>query len=159
MEALPLVLKCIWIRSFSIRKCILHIQGLIKPLFGFSQWLRWLRVCLQCRRPQFDPWVRKIPWRRKLQPTPVFLPGEWATVHGIAKSPTRIRRLSTAQCVRVRLFRKRETSFLGQGQKVLLLADKTVPFRNVRSQLHPNLPVCSHSSSQDLVLSQSMTQL
>ena len=25
----------------------------------------------------FAPWVRKIPWRRKLQPTPVFLPGEF----------------------------------------------------------------------------------
>ena len=24
----------------------------------------------------FAPWVRKIPWRRKLQPTLVFLPGE-----------------------------------------------------------------------------------
>ena len=24
----------------------------------------------------FDPWVRKIPWRRKWQPTPVFLPGK-----------------------------------------------------------------------------------
>ena len=24
----------------------------------------------------FNPWVRKIPWRRKLQPTPVFLPGK-----------------------------------------------------------------------------------
>jgi len=24
----------------------------------------------------FNPWVRKIPWRRKWQPTPVFLPGE-----------------------------------------------------------------------------------
>ena len=35
-----------------------------------------LRTCLQCRRPGFDPWVRKIPWRRKWQPTPVFLPGE-----------------------------------------------------------------------------------
>ena len=23
----------------------------------------------------FDPWVRKIPWRRKWQPTPVVLPG------------------------------------------------------------------------------------
>ena len=23
-----------------------------------------------------DPWVRKILWRRKWQPTPVFLPGE-----------------------------------------------------------------------------------
>ena len=26
---------------------------------------------------RFDPWVRKIPWRRKWQPTPVFLPGEF----------------------------------------------------------------------------------
>ena len=31
---------------------------------------------LQCRRPGFDPWVGKIPWRREWQPTPVFLPGE-----------------------------------------------------------------------------------
>ncbi|XP_043737882.1 uncharacterized protein LOC122680493 [Cervus elaphus] len=29
-----------------------------------------------CRRPRFNPWVRKIPWRKKWQPTPVFLPGE-----------------------------------------------------------------------------------
>ena len=27
-------------------------------------------------RPQFDPWVREIPWRRERQPAPVFLPGE-----------------------------------------------------------------------------------
>ena len=25
---------------------------------------------------RFDPWVRKIPWRRKWQPTAVFLPGK-----------------------------------------------------------------------------------
>ena len=31
---------------------------------------------VQCKRPGLDPWVRKIPWRRKWQPTPVFLPGE-----------------------------------------------------------------------------------
>jgi len=30
----------------------------------------------QYRRPEFDPWVRKTPWRRKWQPTPVFLPGK-----------------------------------------------------------------------------------
>ena len=33
----------------------------------------------QCRRRKrcgFGPWVRKILWRRKWQPTPVFLPGE-----------------------------------------------------------------------------------
>ena len=30
----------------------------------------------QCRRHRFNPWVRKIPQRRKWQPTPVFLPGK-----------------------------------------------------------------------------------
>ena len=33
----------------------------------------------QCRRHKrrgFDLWVKKIPWRRAWQPTPVFLPGE-----------------------------------------------------------------------------------
>ena len=33
----------------------------------------------QCRRHEryrFDPWVRKIPWRRAWQPTLVLLPGE-----------------------------------------------------------------------------------
>ena len=33
----------------------------------------------------FDPWVRKIPWRRKWQPTSVFMPGEshgWRSLVG-----------------------------------------------------------------------------
>ena len=30
----------------------------------------------QRRRCRLNPWVGKIPWRRKWQPTPVFLPGE-----------------------------------------------------------------------------------
>ena len=58
-------------------------------------WLRWWRTCLKGRRPGFDPWVRKIPWRKKWQPTPLFLLGEargrgtwWATVHGVTKSWT-----------------------------------------------------------------------
>ena len=33
-------------------------------------------INLQCRRPGFDPWVWKIPWRREWLPTPVFWPGE-----------------------------------------------------------------------------------
>ena len=36
-----------------------------------------VRICLQCRRPRFNPQVKNIPWRRKWQPTPVFLPGEF----------------------------------------------------------------------------------
>ena len=42
-----------------------------------------------------DPWVTKIPWRRKWQPTPVLLPGEShgqrslvGTVQGVAESQT-----------------------------------------------------------------------
>ena len=35
-----------------------------------------VKICLQSRRPRFNPWVGKIPWRRERQPTPVFLPGE-----------------------------------------------------------------------------------
>ena len=49
------------------------------------------------RRRGFHPWVGKIPWERKRQPAPVFLPGDpmdrgaWrATVHGVAKSQTRL---------------------------------------------------------------------
>ena len=39
-------------------------------------WLKWQRICLQCRRPRFDPWVRKIPWRREWLPMSVFLSGD-----------------------------------------------------------------------------------
>ena len=51
----------------------------LKPPFtvaGLPLWLTWLRICLQCRRPVFIPWVGKIPWRRERQPTLEFLPGE-----------------------------------------------------------------------------------
>ena len=43
---------------------------------GLPCWLRRYRICLQCRRPGFDPWIGKIPCRRAWQPTPVLLPGE-----------------------------------------------------------------------------------
>ena len=33
-------------------------------------------VCLQCRRPGFNPWVGEILWRRKWQPILVLLPGK-----------------------------------------------------------------------------------
>ena len=39
--------------------------------------LWWERICLQSRRPGFDPWVGKIPWRMEWLPIPVFLPGEF----------------------------------------------------------------------------------
>ena len=39
-------------------------------------WLSGKESTCQCRRCGFDPWVRKIPWRGKWQPTPVCLPGD-----------------------------------------------------------------------------------
>ena len=45
-----------------------------------SRWLCGKESVCQCRRHKrcrFDPWIRKIPWRRKWQPTPVFLPGKF----------------------------------------------------------------------------------
>ena len=57
-------------------------------------------ICLQSRRPRFDSWVGKIPWRRKWQPNPVFSPGEshgqkslagyslWVTNDQVTKPPS-----------------------------------------------------------------------
>ena len=42
-------------------------------------------ICLQCRRPGFNPCVGKILWRKKWQLTPVFLPGKshgWRSLVG-----------------------------------------------------------------------------
>ena len=38
------------------------------------------------KRPGFDPWVQKVPWRREQQPTPVFLPGESHGQRGLVQS-------------------------------------------------------------------------
>ena len=52
-----------------------------------------VKICLQCGRPRFDSGSGRS-WRRKWQPTPIFLHGEFhgqrslwgATLHGVAKS-------------------------------------------------------------------------
>ena len=53
--------------SLNIKRLLLNVAQLVK-------------ICLQCRRPEFDPWIEKIPWRRERLPTPVFWPGEF---HGL----------------------------------------------------------------------------
>ena len=58
-----------------------------KHQIGIAQWLRWglclprwhndqesACQCKRCRKCGLDPWFRRIPWHRKWQPTPVFLP-------------------------------------------------------------------------------------
>ena len=68
-------------------------KGLIpKILTWLPWWLSGKESACQCRRWKFNPWVQKTPWRRKQQPTPVYLPGKFqgqrnwrATVHGVTK--------------------------------------------------------------------------
>ena len=52
----------------------LHFWAWVKRNMWLPWCLRWYSVCRQCGRPKFNPWVRKISWRRKWQPTPVLLP-------------------------------------------------------------------------------------
>ena len=63
-------------------------------IYGLPLWLSGNAV-QEKQEIQVQSWVRRIPWRKAWQPTPVFLPGEshgqrsqWATVHGIPKSWT-----------------------------------------------------------------------
>ena len=41
---------------------------------GLPRWLKGEESSCHCRRREFDPWIGKIPWRRKWEATPVFLP-------------------------------------------------------------------------------------
>ena len=52
-------------------------RGAKLATLGLPWWLRWQRIRLQYRRPGFNPWVGKIPWRRGWLPTPVSLSGEF----------------------------------------------------------------------------------
>ena len=47
-------------------------------------------VWLQHERPGFDPWVGKIFWRRKQQPTPVLLPDGWRSLVGYSPWDCRV---------------------------------------------------------------------
>ena len=49
-------------------------------LIGLPRWCRGEESACQCRRHErhrFNPWVWKIPRRKKWQPVPVFLPGKF----------------------------------------------------------------------------------
>ena len=71
--------------TFFSLQCLWNLDCIIHTVRGLPWWHRGWSVCLQCRRPGFDPWVRKIRWRRKWQSTPVLLPGKshgWRSLIG-----------------------------------------------------------------------------
>ena len=61
---------------------------------GIPWWCRWLRICLECRRPGFDPWVGKESTATHSSILACRIPMDreaWrATVHGVTKSQTRL---------------------------------------------------------------------
>ena len=79
---------------------------------GFPRWLSSKESACQYRRRRFNSWVRKIPWRREWQPTPVFLPGESqrqrslvdSTVHGVTESDTTEHTAQTNPCCSFKIF-------------------------------------------------------
>ena len=53
---------------------------------------------MQCERPRFNPWVRKIPWRREWLPTPGLLPRESHGQRSLAGySPWGLQELDTTE--------------------------------------------------------------
>ena len=81
-DRLPAPFFTSWVSTASAH----HPQMILAPCASFSfPCGSDSRVCLQCERPRFDPWMGKIPWRRKWQRTPVFLPGKsqgWRSLVG-----------------------------------------------------------------------------
>ena len=65
---------------YTVNLCCLSILY-YNSVYLLASWAspvaQWKRICLQCRRHGFDPWMGKILWRRAWQPTPVFSPGEF----------------------------------------------------------------------------------
>ena len=66
------MLKRYWYSVF-----LLTFIAFVQVAKEFPKWLSSKKICLQCRRQGSNPWVRKMPWKRKWQPTPVFSPGEF----------------------------------------------------------------------------------
>ena len=64
----PFTSKMVCIHSETVEWCV------AKMIQGLPCWLSSKESVYQCRRHRFNPWVRKIPWRRKWQPTAVILP-------------------------------------------------------------------------------------
>ena len=61
--------------GYAYRKYTGNLCTLPSVLLWLPWWLSGKESACQCGKCRFDPWVLKIPWRRKWQPTPVFLPG------------------------------------------------------------------------------------
>ena len=108
---------------------------LIVPYTG---WLSSKEFACQSRRCGFSPWVKKIPWRRKWQPTPVFLPGK---SHG-QRNLVGYKRIATIRSQKswTQLSNKTTTdtaAAAAAGAKSLVLSDSVLPHRRQPTRLCP----------------------
>ena len=55
-----------------------YVYLIVVILMGLPRWLNGKEPTCQCRRLRFNLWIGRIPWERKWQPTPVFLPGKFS---------------------------------------------------------------------------------
>ena len=118
----------------------------------------------QCRRHKtcrFDPWIGKIPWRRKWQPTPIFLPGE---SHGqrslVGYSPWGHKELDTTERLSTHAYTSQSesagctgfskikiellTSLKRWFFKVLIITQRSL---KMQSRESAQLPTCKRASS------------
>ena len=78
--------------------CLLRFWQLPMITSGFPGGSEGKESACQGRRCEFDPWVRRVPWRRKWHPTPVFLPGKSHGQRSLAGySPQACQELDTTQ--------------------------------------------------------------
>ena len=56
--------------NVNINICYINLK------FGLPWWLSGKESACRCRRCRFEPWIWKSPWKKKWQPTLVFLPGQ-----------------------------------------------------------------------------------
>ena len=61
----------------SARSASFNLPSLLLYTVSFPGGSDGKSICFQCERPGFRPWVGKIPWGGKWQPTPVLLPGKF----------------------------------------------------------------------------------
>ena len=95
------------------------------------------KTCLQCRRLGFSPWVRKIPWRRKRQPTLVLVPGKFHGPRSLAgyspwgrKSRTQLSNRTTTNIMLLQLQHSHGVYISGQRK-----VDKLRPINYVVSRI------------------------
>ena len=87
-------------------------------MIGLPRWRRGKESACQCRRCGFDPCIRKIPWRRKWQPLPIFLPGKIRGQRSLTGySPKGHKESDRAECARTHAHTHTHTNTHTKGKK------------------------------------------